>query len=629
VLHSDTPLASSFECTDPMVNRLFQNVVWTQRANFIDLPTDCPQRDERMGWTGDAQVYIGTAAYNADVGAFYTKWLRELMESQRPSGAFPGYAPFPFQHGWDFGTAWADAGIICPWTVWQAYGDTSVIRTCWAPMTRFMEWRKATSRDGLGINHGNEWGDWLAQGEVTPIDYIDTVYFAITSRLMSEMAAAIQRPDEQAAYERQFETVKAAFSGKYVKEDGSLLVDTQTAYALALDADLIPDQMRRATGEILARKIQQNGTRMATGFLGTRPLLPVLSSVGQHDLAAFLFQSREFPSWGYEVEQGATTIWERWDSFTKEEGFGRHNAAMNSFSHYAFGAVCEWMFQSLAGIRSDGPGYRKIIIRPMPPSPGSNAERQPIDWVKASHDAITGRIVSHWRIQDKRFELVVSIPANTSATVFVPATSLEKVTERDAPIADAPHVRFLRMESGRAVLEVESGDYHFASQDAIARAGSAFKTSERPDVSANPQNVDLANARVVARWDFTKPDDVAAWSAWHNLSAQQRDGSSFLVATGDDPQMEIRLAEPLSGRLAVKLEAQPAKGTNAQFFWASATGHFSPQATNARALNPATGMKEYLFKIESDGPVQKLRFDPFPNQGEMRVQAMTLFQLPD
>ena len=142
MLHSDTPLTSGFECSDPMVNRLFKNVVWTQRANFIDLPTDCPQRDERFGWTGDAQAYVGTATYNADVAAFYTKWLRELMESQRPSGTFPGYAPFPFQHGWDFGTAWCDAGVICPWTIWKAYGDTRIIERCWEPMTRFIAWRK-------------------------------------------------------------------------------------------------------------------------------------------------------------------------------------------------------------------------------------------------------------------------------------------------------------------------------------------------------------------------------------------------------------------------------------------------------------------------------------------------------
>ena len=161
-LHSDTPLTSTFECSDSMVNQLFRNVVWTQRANFLDLPTDCPQRDERMGWTGDAQAYVATAAYNADIGAFYSKWLRELMESQRPSGAFPGYAPYPFQHGWDFGTAWADAGIICPWTMWQFYGDTRVIERCWEPMTRFMQWRKRTSQGDLGISHGNVWGDWLS-----------------------------------------------------------------------------------------------------------------------------------------------------------------------------------------------------------------------------------------------------------------------------------------------------------------------------------------------------------------------------------------------------------------------------------------------------------------------------------
>ena len=191
VLHSDTPLTSGFECSDPMVNRLFKNIVWTQRANFLDLPTDCPQRDERFGWTGDAQIYVGAATYNADVAAFYSKWLRELMESQRPSGTFPGYAPYPFQHGWDFGTAWCDAGVICPWTIWQAYGDTRIIERCWEPMTRFIAWRKSASKDFLGVAHGNEWGDWLAVNEKTPIDYIDTAYFAYSTKLMAEMAQAI------------------------------------------------------------------------------------------------------------------------------------------------------------------------------------------------------------------------------------------------------------------------------------------------------------------------------------------------------------------------------------------------------------------------------------------------------
>ena len=477
VLHSDTPMTSTFECSDPMVNQLFRNVVWTQRSNFLDLPTDCPQRDERLGWTGDAQAYIGTAAYNADVGAFFTKWLRELMESQRPSGVFPGYAPFPFQHYWDFGTAWADAGVICPWTVWQAYGDTRVIERCWDPMVRFMAWREATSRDDLGIVHGNPWGDWLTQGAPTPLDYIDTVYFALSANKMADMATAIGRDDEAAAYREQFHRTQAAFQAKYLKDDGSLTVATQTAYALALLAQLVPDDQREATGQRLAEMITQNGNRMSTGFLGTRPLLPVLSATGQHDLATFLLQSHEFPSWGYEIDQGATSIWERWDSYTKKEGFGRHNAAMNSFSHYSFGAVCEWMFRDLAGIRSDGPGYAKIILRPTPPTPGSHGQHAPIDWVNASYDSIQGKIVSRWKVAGDHFFLDVTVPANTTATLYLPAPHAEAVAVGGQPLGEAKHVRLLRTEKGRVVLHVESGSYHFESTGAISPAKAALTTS--------------------------------------------------------------------------------------------------------------------------------------------------------
>jgi len=466
VLHSDTPMTSGFECSDPVPNRLFKNVVWTQRANFLDLPTDCPQRDERFGWTGDAQVYNRTATYNADVAAFYTKWLRELMESQRPSGTFPGYAPYPFQHGWDFGTAWCDAGVICPWTIWQAYGDTRIIERCWPFMVRFLDWRKATSQNYLGINHGNDWGDWLSFGGKTPLEYIDTAYFAYSTKLMAEMAQAIGKTKEAAEYRELLANIKAAFNKKYVKPDGTLAVDTQTAYALALYMDLLPDNLRVPAGQILANKIQAgekaDNSGMTTGFIGTRPLLPVLSDTGQHDFAVKHFQSRKFPSWGYEVEQGATTIWERWNSYTKDKGFG--DPGMNSFSHYAFGAVCEWMFFRLAGIDTDGPGYQRIVIRPSPPSPGSNPEREPINWVKAHYDSIRGRIVSNWRRTSDRFELETTIPANTTATVYVPAVGEVRITESGKPLAKARGVKFLRMAGDRAVLAVESGDYKFVSR---------------------------------------------------------------------------------------------------------------------------------------------------------------------
>ena len=466
VLHSDTPLTSGFECSDPVANRLFKNVVWTQRANFIDLPTDCPQRDERFGWMGDAQIYVHCATLNADVAAFYTKWLREVMEAQRPSGTFPGYCPFPFQHGWDFGVAWCDAGVICPWTIWQAYDDTRIIERCWPHLVKFMDWRQAASRNFLGVNQGNDWGDWLSFGKKTPLDYVDTVYLAYTAKLMSEMAAAINRPTEAAQYRELFQRVKAAFDQKYLRPDGSLAVDTESAYALALFMDLIPPELRAKSGRILANKLRAGETAdnsgMTTGFLGTRPLLPVLTAVGENDLAVKQFQSRKFPSWGYEVEQGATTIWERWNSFTKDHGFG--DAGMNSFSHYSFGAVCEWMLGDLAGIQSDGPGYDRIIIHPHPPTPGSNPECTPIKWVKAHYDSIHGRITSNWKRSSTRFELETTLPANTSATIYLPASSPERITGSGRPLDRAVGLRFLRLEDGCAVIEAESGSYKLVSK---------------------------------------------------------------------------------------------------------------------------------------------------------------------
>ena len=393
------------------------------------------------------------------------------MESQLPSGVFPGYAPYPFQHGQEFGTAWCDAGVICPWTVWQAYGDTRVIERCWPNMVKFLDWRKATSTNYLGIVHGNEWGDWLSFGTKTPLDLVDTVYFAYSAKLMAEMAAPIGKNAEAAEYQDLFTRVKAAFNEKYLRPDGSLTVDTQTAYALALFVDLIPLDLRAKSGKILADKLRAGETAdnsgMTTGFLGTRPLLPVLTSVGENDLAVKHFQSRKFPSWGYEVEQGATTIWEHWDSYTKANGFGgmdgKQNASMNSFAHYSFGAVCEWMINDLAGIQSDGVGYEKIIIHPHPPTPGSNHDHPPIKWVKAHYDSVHGRITSNWKQTKSVFELEMEIPANTTATVYLPATRKDKITEGGKSLAEAKSVKVLRMENNSVVLAVESGSYRFGS----------------------------------------------------------------------------------------------------------------------------------------------------------------------
>ncbi len=464
-IHSDTPPTSDFTCSDPVPNQLFKNIRWTQYDNFVDIPTDCPQRDERFGWMGDAQTYIRAATYNADVPAFYTKWLESVMDAQRPSGAFPGYCPYPFGGDKDHGIAWSDAGVICPWTIWKMYGDTRIIKDCWQPMVKFMDWRKSTSRNFLGVNQGNDWGDWLSFGGKTPLDFLDTVYFAYTSRMMSEMAAAIGQDQAANDYQVQFDNIKRAFNDKYVKADGTLAVDTETAYVLALYMDLLPENLRQPAGNILAAKIRASASAdnsgITTGFLGTRPLLPVLSSIGQNDLAVKLFQSHQFPSWGYEVEQGATTVWERWNGYTKKNGF--NDPGMNSFAHYSLGAVCEWMFFDLAGIDNGGTGYDHIIIRPTPPTADSNREVQPIDQVKAYYDSIHGRISSEWQQSKDKFRLQVVIPANTTATVYIPARGLATVTESGNALPSVAGVKSFKMADDRAMIEIGSGSYDFTS----------------------------------------------------------------------------------------------------------------------------------------------------------------------
>ncbi|HSP41460.1 MAG TPA: family 78 glycoside hydrolase catalytic domain, partial [Luteolibacter sp.] len=427
VLHSDTPFTSSFECSDPVVNKVWRNAIWTQRGNWIDLPTDCPQRDERMGWTGDAQIYAASAAIHADVAAFFRKWLRELEDDVTKEGYYPSYAPYPFGHGGAVhGTAWSDAGIIVPHALWQATGDTAFFIDHWLAMTRFMEARKAQDPDLTGKAFGAPWGDWLNLDDPTPHAYVELAYFALCSRMMDEMAAAQGLKAEAEKYHQWLETLRANFRKLYLKPDGTIQPESQSAYVLALDCGLLTDADGRGkAGERLASLIRskagKTNTGMTTGFLGTKPLLPMLTATGHHDLALELMQSRKYPSWGYEVENGATTIWERWNSYTKEHGFGgpngKMNAAMNSFSHYAFGAVTEWMMKDLAGIAPAEPGYTKIRLRPQFASTGPDA----ISWVKAHHDSPHGRISIHWKRQDDgRLLYEATIPPNTLAELILP-----------------------------------------------------------------------------------------------------------------------------------------------------------------------------------------------------------------
>lgn len=446
VMHSDTPMTGSFECSDPMLNQLYSNIVWTQRANFLEVPTDCPQRDERMGWTGDAQIFVKAATFNADIAAFYKKWLVDLRDSQLIFGSYPAFAPFPYSRpGPPHGTAWMDAGVICPWTIWQTYGDLEVVKDNWQSMDVFMQFRRARDPQKMGTEEGKSWGDWLNLDQPTPLPYIDLCYYAYSAKLMAEMADAIGLPAKGNTYRELRKQIEASFGKLYLTGNGQLKVRTQTAYALAIFMDLIPEAQLEAAGRELATLVAENDDRMATGFLGTRHLLPALTKSGQHAIAGKLMQSQEYPSWGYEVKNGATSIWERWNSYIK--GSGASNESMNSFSHYAFGAVGEWMFQNLVGIEQTAPAWKEFRIAPRPTGD--------LNWVKGSFASPNGVIEVEWKKTDTgKLGLDVSVPVNTTARLDLPVSKSSRVGESEG-------VEFLTSENGVSSFRLQSGSYEF------------------------------------------------------------------------------------------------------------------------------------------------------------------------
>jgi alpha-L-rhamnosidase len=454
VVASDTPPAGTFTCSSPMVNRLQQNIEWGQRGNFLEVPTDCPQRDERLGWTGDAQVFARTATYNRDVAAFLTKWIIDLEDAQRPDGAFTDVAPAVAAGA---GTAgWGDAGVIIPWTLYQVYGDTRVIARHYDALARWIAYLEAHS-DGL-LRPARGYGDWVAVGSRTPTDVIATAYFAYSTALVAKMARAIGREADARRFEALFGRVRDAFNHAYVTPDGRVQGDTQTVYVLALQMDLLPKALRPAAVRRLVEDIQRRDGHLSTGFLGTPYLLPVLTRFGETDVAYRLLLQETFPSWGYQVKNGATTIWERWDGIRPEGGF--QDPGMNSFNHFAFGAVGEWLYRTVAGIDLDPahPGFRHVVIRPRP-GPG-------LTWARATYRSIHGPIESAWKREEGRLTLTVTLPANTTGTIHVPAASVRAVSESGRPAAFAPGLRYQGQAAGCAVFAAGSGTYRFVSEGA-------------------------------------------------------------------------------------------------------------------------------------------------------------------
>ena len=390
VLHSDTPPTGSFECSDSMINQLQHNIVWSQKGNFLDIPTDCPQRDERLGWTGDAQVFIRTASFNMDVANFFTKWLTDMADSQGDDGRIPSVVPHVVSIFHEGGPAWADAAVICPWTLYLCYGDKRILEESWPMMSLFLKYLQENCRNYIRADEHWKWkgyGDWLSINAHTPPDLIGTAFYAWCAALMSQAAAVLGRNDDAAKYHGLFEKVRDAWLKRYIEDDGSAIkVRTQTACVLALHFDLLPEKLRAGVFKTLVHDIEERGMHLSTGFVGTPYLNPVLTRFGRADIAFALLKQTTFPSWLFPVTHGATTMWERWDGWTPEHGF--NDAGMNSYNHYAYGAVGEWLYSIVCGIDLDPrkPGYRHIIIHP---HVGGG-----LTYAKASLNSIHGPIAS-------------------------------------------------------------------------------------------------------------------------------------------------------------------------------------------------------------------------------------------
>jgi alpha-L-rhamnosidase len=453
-LTSAAPPVGSFECSDKVANQLYHNICQTQRANFMDIPTDCPQRNERMGWTGDAQVYVRTACMNCDVQTFFTKWLTDLRDAQRKDGQFPRVAPLKLASS-DAGPAWSDAGVICPWTIYSVYGDKRLLEQSYQSMTRFISFCKNRSTEELlPPKKYHCYGDWLNVDDDTPKDVIYVAYFAYSTKLTAQAAAALGRNGDAEKYESLFERIKASFNKAFVDPNGRIEGDSQTAYVLAMAFDLLDEPVRTKAARHLIERIKQRDWHLSTGFVGTKDLMLVLAKIGRNDAAYRLFHNDTYPSWGFTIKNGATSMWERWDGWTPEKGF--QIPRMNSFAHYSFGAVGQWMFENIGGIKSDGPGFKKIIINPQL---GGK-----LTWARTSYNSINGLIVSNWQIDKDIFKLNVSIPANTTAVVYIPAGDEKNVFEGTKPANSAEGVKFLKKEGKYILYEVRSGNYEFTSK---------------------------------------------------------------------------------------------------------------------------------------------------------------------
>lgn len=487
VVGSEIEEGASLVVDNTSINQLYSNVLWGQRSNFLSIPTDCPQRDERLGWTADTQIFSNTAAYNSDVVAFYRKWMGDMRDSQREDGAYPDVAPYCWV---GFGqAAWGDAGVIVPWNVYSMTGNTDIIKENYESMEKYMAFVANQAGDGYKYNGaGTSYGDWVSF-EDTERRYVSVTYYAYMADLMARMASVLSESDgdiyaqKAQSYSELFNNIKAEFGTRYLN-NGLPTIDSQCAMLLALRFNLLPDEnaIARTTAR-LREKIVANGNKLSTGFLGTAIINLTLSDFGMTDLAYTLLLQRECPSWLYSVDQGATTIWERWDSYTIDRGFHK-DVTMNSFNHYAYGAVAEWMYRHMAGMAPAKPGFKHINFRPEIDD-RTNLNGQPrICDVDASFTSPYGKVRSKWQhAENGNIVLQVEVPANTTATVYYPLSDGQTdVYEGDVIAKNADGVEYVTTENGKAVFNVKSGIYLFSD----GQSGVDDVTTVSPEIAVYP-----------------------------------------------------------------------------------------------------------------------------------------------
>lgn len=465
VIHSEMEPTGDFECSNDMVNQLQANIKWGQRGNFLDVPTDCPQRDERLGWTGDAQIFIRTALFNYQGAPFFTKWLRDLKAEQHEDGGVPSVIPYIV--GGANSAGWGDAAVICPWTIYQYYGDIRLLSEQYGSMKAWVEYVRAQGNNEYLWNTGTHFGDWLAldtresvQKGATPHSLIATAYYAYSTRILRDAAKVLGKSEDVLNYDKLLGSILIEFHNEFITPNGRVASATQTANVLALIFDLVEGSDRARIAADLNQLIIDNEYHLSTGFIGTPYLCLALSQNGYHNTAMKLLLQKSYPGWLYSVSQGATTIWEHWDSLKPDGTFWSDD--MNSFNHYAYGAIGDWMYSKVAGLDMDPtvPAFKRIRIEPM-------FGMHRLKYARASYRSMYGMVESGWSVTEgKRVEVKVRIPENCTAVVILKGATAVGLRESNIVIDSVEGIiGYWELETG-VELEVGSGTYHFEYENA-------------------------------------------------------------------------------------------------------------------------------------------------------------------